>query len=212
MSHILYCRPGANIPGCFQTRGQTDKCRKIRQACTGEFSLLNNDGVQRDLGMFSPILQVIQEEQFNNQKRDGSISVSIELRDMVNFVLDVINMPPIDPVPDVAPEKPVIRKLQTFPTRPIVRKMVTFHQDQKNRNSWDNKNKKKCRSRISPNDLKETEKLEFQEDDISCANEHNTTQKTTPGLFVISCIHKVIWGNYHFKHTYFSMQSLTIIC
>ena len=181
-------------------RGAINKANKIMMACEGKLSLLGPDGtMMTQLIHFSPLIQVIQYEQSKAQwkSRSGNLAVPDKLRDMVKFVLDILNRRPKDRVPDVPPERPVIRKLETFPTKPVVRKMPQFKQDITN---WKNRKVKKgesgASSEYSPNDLKETEKSKFEEDNIACKNDHTTTQKTTPGLFVLSCIHRMIWGNF----------------
>ena len=178
-------------------RGDINKAKKIMMACRGQISLLENKGtIMTELIHFSPLIQVIQHEQSKTQwkSRSGNLAVPNKLRDMVQFVLDVLNRSPKDLVPDVPTESPVIRKLETFPTKRVVRKMPQFQQDIIN---WETRKVKKGkRSEYSPNDLKETEKSEFEEDNIACKNDHTTTLKMTPGLFVLSCIHRMIWGNF----------------
>ena len=191
-------------------RGDINKAKKIMMACEGKLSLLEDEGtIMTELIHFSPLIQVIQHEQSKTQwkSRSGNLAVPDKLRDMVKFVLDVLNRSPKDRVPDVPTESPVIRKLETFPSKAVVRRMPQFKQDIVN---WENRKAKKggmgATSEYSPNDLKETEKSEFEEDNIACKNDHTTTQKTTPGLFVLSCIHRMIWGN--LKDKYFIVKSL----
>ena len=114
---------------------------------------------------------------------------------LVAYILEILNTSTRVPVPDICPKEEVVRRLQTFPSRPVIRKLGEFRKDRGNLKIREQRKMTGISRKDSPNEQKEIEKIEFKEDNISCTNDHNTGSKMTPGLFVISCIHKVIWGN-----------------
>ena len=98
-------------------------------ACGGKISLLEEKGtIMTELIHFSPLIQVIQYEQSKTQwkSRSGNLAVPDKLRDMVKFVLDVLNRSPKDRVPDVPTESRVIQKLEIIPHEASGKKNATI--------------------------------------------------------------------------------------
>ena len=102
------------------------------------------------------------------------------------------------------------QKMEYFPTRPVVRKQVLYQQDFKNytqiqrlmdeqsRESGDTTpieySQPTTRSHANLEWTKESEKGEFEDSNIVCKNDHGAKKNVTPGMFVFSCIHRVILG------------------
>ena len=164
--------------------------------CKGQLDLCNNKNLS-ELLHCKHLAEVIKAEQLRNQ---GSLQVSKELENLVKFILDAINCdvgkkPAFARVPD---DQQPIRKLETFPARPIIRRQVLYSQDIKN--------KTQILRLLNLNPLefsKESEKMEFLESHIICKNKHESKKSVTPGMFVFSCIHRIILGNF-FKNSVYS--------
>ena len=99
----------------------------------------------------------------------------------MEYILKVLNTPTTVPVPDICPEEEVVRRLQTIPCRPIIRKLGKFRKDRGNLKIREQRKKTGIARKGCPNEQKEIEKIEFEEDNISCVSDHTTGSKMTPG-------------------------------
>ena len=104
----------------------------------------------------------------------------------------------------------LVRNMEYFPTRPVIRKQVLYQQDLKNytqiQRLMDEQSREygdttpieysrpTTRSHANLERTKESEKGEFEYNNIVCKNDHSAKKSVTPGMFVFSCVHHVILG------------------
>ncbi len=180
----FYHRSGATLHGLFQIRGDDLAKKVLLAACDQEIELAN----YRKICLKSrPLSDVIIEEN-QRLKEDKIRSFSAELRSLVHFVLDRIYMK-VDTPNYEAVSGHVHRDLEYFPWWPIIRKRVQFKRDAINAEARDARAAQTYFDRI-----KEMEKHEFESSGIECQNDHAALRGVTPGLFIFSCIHRIIHG------------------
>ena len=157
----------------------------------------------------SEIAALIKEEQLLNSQKQ----VSEPLKQLINFIIKVIECDVKKKPEFEAPDTSVVKNLEWFPTRPIIRKWVLYEIDRIHctqsekqyqrelsmRNQTDSPTKYTGRiTRARSMELaKEEEKKEFAENEIACKNDHQTARGVLPGMFVFSCVHRRILGKSH---------------
>ena len=198
---------GTSVPGILleACRGELDLSTRSLESTSHE----NFHHKIKELRKCRELTAVIKEEQIVRKEQYGTIKVSDELFNLTKFIIEAINCEaPVRPEFEDA-DGSLVRKLEYFPTRPIIRKQVLYEQDYKNYTQIQRRMVKQLqesgdtpieysgpttRSQTDLEMTKESEKGEFEDNNIVCKNDHGAKRNVTPGMFVFSCIHRVILG------------------
>ena len=215
---LFHLRKGGVLSAHFQIRG-TSVPDILSEACRGELDLSRTRSLESttsgnihhktiQLRKCCELTAVIKEEQI--ARKYETVEVSDELFNLTRFIIEAINCEvPMRPEFEEADES-LVRKMEYFPTRPVIRKQVLYQQDLKNytqierlmdeqsRESGDTTpiefSRPTTRKHANLERTKESEKGEFADSYIVCKNDHSAKKSVTPGMFVFSCIHRIILG------------------
>ena len=207
----------------FQIRG-TSVPDILLEACRGELDLSGTRSLEsttsgnvhhkiHQLCKCRKLTNVIKEEQIARKKLYETVEVSNELFNLTRFIIEAINCEAQMRPEFEEADRSLVRKMEYFPDRPVIRKQVLYQQDLKNytqiqrlkdeqsRESGDTTpieysrpSGPTTRSHANLERTKESEKGEFEDSNIVCKNDHSAKKSVTPGMFVFSCIHRVILG------------------
>ena len=139
-----------------------------------------------------------------------TVEVSDELLNLTRFIIEAINCEAQMRPEFEKADGSLVRKMEYFPSKPVIRKQILSQQDLNNytqiqrlkdeqsRESGDTTpveySGPTTRSQANLERTKESVKGEFEHSNIVCKNDHSAKKSVTPGMFVFSCIHRVILG------------------
>ena len=216
----FHFRKGGVLSAHFQIRG-TSVPDILLEACRGELDLSGTGSLEsttsrnvhskiKELSKCRELTDVIKEEQIARKKLYETIEVSDELFNLTRFIIEAINCEARRRPEFEKADGSLVRKMEYFPDRPVIRKQVLYQQDLKNytqiqrlkdeqsRESSDTTpieySGPKTRLHANLERTKESEKGEFEDSNIVCKNDHSAKKSVTPGMFVFSCVHRVILG------------------
>ena len=217
---LFHLRKGGVLSAHFQIRG-TIVPDILLEACRGELDLSRTSSLESttsgnvrqkiiQLRKCRELTAVIKEEQIARKKQYETVEVSDELFNLTRFIIEAINCEvPKRPEFEEA-DGSLVRRMEYFPSKPVLRKQVLYQQDLKNYTQierlMDEQSRESgdttpiefrgptTRSHANLERTKESKKGEFADSNIVCKNDHGAKKSVTPGMFVFSCVHRVILG------------------
>ena len=191
------------------------------EACRGELDLSGTGSLESttsgnvrhkiiQLCRCRELTDVIKEEQIARKKLYETVEVSDELFNLTRFIIEAINCEARKRPDFEKADGSLVRRMEYFPSKPVLRKQVLYQQDLKNytqiQRLMDEQSRESgdttpieysgptTRSHANLERTKESEKGEFEDSNIVCKNNHGAKKNVTSGMFVFSCVHRVILG------------------